>query len=284
MPGFTKDTGIKVKMRDGGDFELANQLVQEGAASPADVFVTENSPAMTLVDSKGLFAKVDARDTGPGAAAVLPERRSLDRLRGPLDGAGLQHRQAHRAELPSSIMDLAEPAWKGRVGFSPAGADFQAIVWAVVDVEGKAAAATWLTGLKDNGTVYQGNNVVHEVGQRRRGRRRDHLPLLLVQDRARPGRTASNIALHYFGNQDPGAFLSVSGAVSLQPATTRRRLSEFMRYLSSAEGQTALAESTALEYPLNPDGAGQPGDPPLTDLDAPGGRAVRSSTARRSSS
>ena len=56
---FTKRSGIKVKMRNGEDFELGNQLVQEGAASPADVFVTENSPAMTLVDSKGLFAKVE---------------------------------------------------------------------------------------------------------------------------------------------------------------------------------------------------------------------------------
>src|SRR3954451_17351064 len=50
VDGFTKQTGIKVNMRNGDDFELANQIVQEGKASPADVFVTENSPAMTLVD------------------------------------------------------------------------------------------------------------------------------------------------------------------------------------------------------------------------------------------
>src|SRR3954452_21190462 len=60
VDGFTKQTGIQVQMRSGEDFELANQLVQEGSASPADVFVTENSPAMTLVDSKGLFAKVQS--------------------------------------------------------------------------------------------------------------------------------------------------------------------------------------------------------------------------------
>ena len=60
VPGFTKETGIKVRLRNGDDFELANQLVAEGSASPADVFLTENSPAMQLVDSEGLFAKVDA--------------------------------------------------------------------------------------------------------------------------------------------------------------------------------------------------------------------------------
>src|SRR5438128_2652176 len=54
--GFTKATGIPVTLRNGSDTELGNQIVQEGAASPADVFLTENSPAMALVDSAGLFA------------------------------------------------------------------------------------------------------------------------------------------------------------------------------------------------------------------------------------
>src|SRR4051812_10086138 len=56
VAGFTRDTGIKVTVRNGGDTELANQIVAEGAASPADVFLTENSPAMVLVDNAKLFA------------------------------------------------------------------------------------------------------------------------------------------------------------------------------------------------------------------------------------
>src|SRR5471032_1837568 len=46
VEGFTKETGIKVTVRNGDDTEMGNQIVQEGAASPADVFLTENSPAM----------------------------------------------------------------------------------------------------------------------------------------------------------------------------------------------------------------------------------------------
>ncbi len=41
--GFTEETGIPVTIRNGDDTEMGNQLVQEGAASPADVFLTENS-------------------------------------------------------------------------------------------------------------------------------------------------------------------------------------------------------------------------------------------------
>ena len=52
IDAFTKLTGIKVNYRQGSDLELANVLVQEGRNSPADVFLTENSPAMALVDRK----------------------------------------------------------------------------------------------------------------------------------------------------------------------------------------------------------------------------------------
>src|SRR4051812_40996859 len=69
VDGFTKQTGIKVNMRNGDDFELANQIVQEGKASPADVFVTENSPAMTLVDGPKAFPRV-----APAPRARVPPR------------------------------------------------------------------------------------------------------------------------------------------------------------------------------------------------------------------
>ncbi|MFZ8376905.1 extracellular solute-binding protein, partial [Staphylococcus aureus] len=62
------DTGIKVTVRKGSDMELGNQIVQEGAGSPADVFVTENSPAMALVDNAGLFAPLEA-----ATLALVPE-------------------------------------------------------------------------------------------------------------------------------------------------------------------------------------------------------------------
>ena len=56
---FTEETGIQVVLRNGSDSELGNQLVAEGANSRADVFLTENSPAMSLVERAGLFASVD---------------------------------------------------------------------------------------------------------------------------------------------------------------------------------------------------------------------------------
>src|SRR5665811_1348146 len=154
VAGFTQQTGIKVNMRNGEDFELGNQIVQEGDASPADVFVTENSPAMTLVDSKGLFSKVDDATL----AQVPPQFAHADK-----DWVGFAARstvfaynpaQVKATALPTSIMDLAGPQWKDKVGISPAGADFQAIVSAVLSLKGEPATAAWLKGLKDNAKVY----------------------------------------------------------------------------------------------------------------------------------
>src|SRR3569833_2740183 len=42
VAAFTKQTGIDVNVRNGSDLEMANQIVAEGAASPAAVFVTDN--------------------------------------------------------------------------------------------------------------------------------------------------------------------------------------------------------------------------------------------------
>ena len=40
IEAFTAETGIPVTYRQGGDTEMGNQLVAEGDASPADVFLT----------------------------------------------------------------------------------------------------------------------------------------------------------------------------------------------------------------------------------------------------
>src|ERR1700742_4661305 len=70
--GFTEETGIQVEFCNGSDFELANQIVQEGDASPADVFATENSPAMSLVDGEGGFSRLDDATVAQVPAEYVP--------------------------------------------------------------------------------------------------------------------------------------------------------------------------------------------------------------------
>ena len=50
------------------------------------------------------------------------------------------------SQLPKSVMDLADPAWKGKIGIAPGETDFQPIVTSILKEKGKAAALAWLKG------------------------------------------------------------------------------------------------------------------------------------------
>jgi len=55
VAAFEKRTGIKVNVHTNDGIVLADQLLQEGSSSPADVYLTENSPELVTIDEHGLF-------------------------------------------------------------------------------------------------------------------------------------------------------------------------------------------------------------------------------------
>ena len=59
VKAFTAESGIKVKVRSDDEASLANQLIQEGSDTPADVFFAENPPALNILDEDHLLAKTD---------------------------------------------------------------------------------------------------------------------------------------------------------------------------------------------------------------------------------
>ncbi len=282
VPGFEDKTGIDVELRNGADFELANQLVQEGDASPADVFLTENSPAMSLVDSEGLFSPLDKETLAQVPAQYSPSNGNWMGFAARSTVAVYNTDSLQESDLPASIMDFAKPEWDGRIAFSPTGADFQAIVSAVLDLKGEEATEAWLNGLADNGEVYDGNNVVLEAVNSGEVDAGIIYHYYWYRDQEESGENSDSSALHFFGNQDPGAFVSVSGAGVLKSSDKQDDAQEFVQYLSSVEGQQTLADSYALEYPLNPKvqlgGDVQPFDeldpPPIDIADLNGPKVV----------
>jgi len=120
--------------------------------------------------------------------------------------------QVKAGALPTSIMDLAKPQWKGKVGISAAGADFQAIVSAVLSLKGETATAAWLKGLKDNTKVYQDNGPVMKAVNTGDVQSGVIYHYYWYKDQAESGTNSKNVKLMFFGNHDPGAFLSISGA------------------------------------------------------------------------
>lgn len=267
---FTEDTGIDVQLRNGSDLELANQLTQEGEASPADVFLTENSPAMALVDSKKLLARLDQQTLDAIPDVYRPDDGDWTGFAARSTVLVYNEAKVGRGQLPTSLLDLAEPAWRDRVSFSPTGADFQAIVSAVLATEGEDATRAWLAGLKRNGTVYDGNNVVLESVNSGQSDVGVIYHYYWYRDQEESGANSDGSRLHFFGDQDPGAFVSVSGAGVLNTSDDAEDAQRFVGYLTSRAGQKVIADSYALEYTLNPKVPLTRGVKPLAELDPPG--------------
>ncbi|WP_341925364.1 iron ABC transporter substrate-binding protein [Nocardioides psychrotolerans] len=268
-PLFEEETGIEVELRNGKDSELAAQLVQEGDASPADVFLTENSPAMSAVERAGLFAELGDEATAPIPAQYRPTSGLWTGFVARSTVLFYNPDLIDEADLPESILDLADPEYDGLISFSPTGADFQAIVAAVLELEGEDATRAWLAGLQANGTVYDGNNVVLESVNAGESAMGIAYHYYWDRDQAESGEVSDNTELHFFGNQDPGAFLSVSGAGVLASSDNPTEAEQFVEFLTSEEGQQALADSYALEYPLNPAVQLDPPVKPLSELQPP---------------
>jgi len=269
VEGFTKETGIKVTIRNGDDTEMGNQLVQEGAASPADVFLTENSPAMVLVDNAGLFAPVAPTTLEQVDAAYRPAHGKWVGIAARSTVFVYNPSKLPAADLPKSLMDLAGPNWKGRWGASPAGADFQAIVAAVLELKGEAATLEWLKGMKANYTAYRGNSAVLKAvnaGQVDSGVIYHYYSF---GDQAKTGENSKNTALFYFKHKDPGAFVSVSGGGVLASSKHKEEAQALLKWITGKEGQKVLETGKSFEYAVGKNAPSNPKLVPLQQLDAP---------------
>jgi len=269
VAGFTEETGIPVTIRNGDDTEMGNQLVQEGAASPADVFLTENSPAMVLVDNAKLFAPVAPATLEQVGSAYRPAHGQWVGIAARSTVFVYNPAKLPEKDLPKSLMDLASPAWKGRWAASPAGADFQAIVAAVLEQKGEAATLEWLKGMKANFTAYRGNSSVLKAvnaGQVDSGVIYHYYAFV---DQSKTGENSKNTSLHYFKHQDPGAFVSISGGGVLKSSKHQEEAQKFLQYITGKEGQDVLRTGNSFEYAVGKDAASNPKLVPLKDLDAP---------------
>jgi iron(III) transport system substrate-binding protein len=269
IDAFTKETGIKVTYRQGGDTELGNQLVAEGSASPADVFLTENSPAMAAVEKAGLFADLNADTLNQVPVQYRPASSKWTGVAARTTVFVYNKTKLQPDQLPKSLLDLQQPAWKGRWGAPPTKADFQAIVAALLQLKGEAATAQWLAAMKTNAKVYSDNIATLKAVNAGEVDGGVIYHYYWFRDQAKTKEMSANTALHYFRNQDPGAFVSLSGGGVLKSSRKQQQAQQFIRFIIGKAGQEVLEKGDSFEYPV---GSGVPANPalvPLADLQAP---------------
>jgi iron(III) transport system substrate-binding protein len=267
VAAFEKQTGIKVNVRSGDEAELADEITQEGASSPADVFYTENTPVLEALREKRLLAPVS-----PSTLAAIPRR--YDSAQGNWVGVSARvsvlvynTSQIASSQLPDSILELSEPKWKGKVGFAPSETDFQPLITSIVKFDGLATAERWLKGLQANSKLYPDNETV--VAQVNNGESEVGLinHYYWFRLRAELGAGGMHSALHYYAPGDPGNLIDVSGAAVLRSSPHQADAQKLLAFLVSREGQETIADSHSYEYPLRPGVAPAPGLRPFAQLE-----------------
>ena len=162
IAAFEKKTGITVNARYDDEDVFVDQIETEGKNSPADVFYTENSPPLEELASKGLLSSIT-----PSTLAHTPAKYNSPKGK----WVGISARVSvlvyntsllKASQLPTSVMDLAQPKWKGKIALAGSETDFQPIVTSVARTYGDAAALTWLKALKANATshLYPDNETI----------------------------------------------------------------------------------------------------------------------------
>jgi iron(III) transport system substrate-binding protein len=268
IEAFTKETGIKVEYRHGGDTEMGNQLIAEGDASPADVFLTENSPAMAAVERAGLFADLDPETLNQVPQQYRPPTGKWTGVAARTT-VFVYNKRLRPEQLPKSMLDLQQPEWKGRWGAPPARPDFQAIVSALLQLKGDAATAQWLAGMKQNAVLEDNNVSTLEAVNNGEIDGGIIYHYYWYRDQAETKENSGNTALHYFKNSDPGAFISVSGGGVLASSDKKEQAQQFIRFVTSKAGQEVLQKGTSFEYPVASGVSANPALPPLDSLQAP---------------
>ncbi len=264
---FTDATGIAVEARYGDTAEMANLILTEGDASPADVFFAQDAGALGAVAEQGLLAalpqetldRVDARFRSPDGAWVG--------LSGRARVVVYNTEALSEADLPDSIFGFTDPEWSGRIGWAPTNGSFQSFVTALRVIEGEDRAREWLEGIQANDPmVHEGNNPALEavIAGEIDVAFINHYYLMqrLAEE---PDVPAAN---YYLTDGDPGALVNAAGAGVLTGTDHADAANELVAWLLSDTAQQYFADETK-EYPLVEGVDPDPNLPALTEIGTP---------------
>ena len=253
VAGFEKEyPDISVAVRSDDEDTFDAEIVQEGSRSPADVFYTENSPALEYLQQRGLLAKVDA-----STLADTPAKYNS-----PVgDWVGVSARVSvliynpsliKKSQLPTGVLQLASPKYKGMLAFAAGETDFQPIVTSVIQAYGETVALKWLNGIKANAGshIYPDNETIADEVNRGAVAFGVVNQYYWYRMQAEIGASNVHAKITYFSPHNPGYVLDVSGAGILKSSKHKAASQKFLAFLVSKQGQEIIAHSISFEYPI----------------------------------
>ncbi|MDN3495404.1 extracellular solute-binding protein [Planococcus sp. APC 4015] len=258
---FEAETGLDVDARYGSTGELATTILQEGDASPADLFFTQDPAYIGAIAEGGMLEPLPA-----DILALVPEG-----ITGAEDDwVGVTARRrvlaydpavTPEARLPHSVFELTGSEWTGRVGVAPTHSSFVSFVAALVAMRGEQETLAWLEGLAANDPqIFDGNEEqlrAIAAGDLEVGLVNHYYVHRLVAED--PDFTVRN---HSFDPGDAGDVLMPTAIGMLTTAEHPDVALDFVRFLLSEPAQRHFLDEVG-EYPLRADVGTPDGERPL---------------------
>ncbi len=242
---FEAASDREVQVRYGETAELAATLLEEGANSPADLFISQDAAALGAVAGAGLLRplpaatldRVPERFRSPGGSWVGLSGRA----RSVVYNTGL----IAEDDVPRSLEAVTDPRYRGRFGIAPANGSLQAHLAVYGVVAGEEALSELLAGIVANepATYPKNSAIVQAViaGEVEWGLVNHYYLLRALSED--PDAPAKNL---FMNEGEASGFVNLAGAGLVSESTGGLALLDF---LLSDEAQLYFAQET-YEYPL----------------------------------
>ena len=269
LDSFTAQTGIEVTVRYGNTGEMAALLLEEGDATPAGVFLSQDAGALGALSKEGLFVTLPDEIAGAVEQGFTSTDGSWVGVTGRARVIVYDAESLAEADLPQTSEDMVDPRWSGQLAIAPGNASFQSSITAFRVMEGEEAAEAWLRGLVANDAeIFENNGAILEAvesGQIAMGLTNHYYWYRMVAERGMENVTSR---LFFPSPGDPASIVNVTGVGILKPAEFDQDAYDFVRFMISEEAQNYFVQETS-EYPLVAGIPAPEGLPSLTSLLSP---------------
>ena len=253
---FTAETGVKVNVIEAGGDALIERIVQEGEASPADLFITADAGILWRADQRGVFRATDndALDARVPAQFRHPEGKWFGLAK--RARVIVYNREQGLPEGLSAYADLADPAYDDMICVRSSSNIYnQSLLASIIAHEGEEAAEAWARGVVDNFARRPQGNDTAQVEAVAAGLCRLAIVnsyyvarFINVEDAEKAAIGAAIGVLH--PDQDgAGTHVNISGAGIMAHAPNPENAELLLAFLLRDETQSAFALGNN-EYPI----------------------------------
>jgi iron(III) transport system substrate-binding protein len=244
---FTRQTGIRINRIEAKEDELLERIRNEGANSPADIFLTVDAARLARADELGLFATVKSK---------LLEERIPPTLRSPDWFAFstrarliIANKDLVKPDEVQTYEDLANPRLRGKVcsrsGSHPYNISLMA---ALIAHLGEAKAEEWARGVVANfarGPKGGDTDQIKSVAAGECGvavSNSYYLARLLRSTKPEDQRLMDRITIIWPNQKSFGAHINISGGGMLKTAPNKDSAIRFLEYLAGDDAQRYFAD------------------------------------------